>query len=111
MLDYIYEWMRNIAFYLVLITAVVHMVPDSDYKKYIRFFTGLVLILWILTPVLKLFGTDDKLADIYRNKEYMEQIERMKDYAGSFREEKEMTPEKAEEQMPLIEVKEIRIDE
>ena len=111
MLDYIYEWMRNIAFYLVLITAVVHMVPDSEYKKYIRFFTGLVLILWILTPVLKLLGTDDKLADIYRNKEYMEQIEKMKDSAGSFREEKEIMPEKAEEQMPLIEVKEIRIDE
>ena len=42
MFDYIYEWIQNIAFYLVLVTAVLHAVPNKDYKKYIRFFTGRV---------------------------------------------------------------------
>ena len=40
MLEYIYEWMENIAFYMVLVTAVMHLLPDSDYQKYVRFFTG-----------------------------------------------------------------------
>lgn len=40
MFDYIYEWIQNIAFYLVLVTAVLHAVPNKDYKKYIRFFYG-----------------------------------------------------------------------
>ena len=57
MFDYLYEWIQNIAFYLVLVTAVLHAVPDKGYQKYIRFFTGLVLILMIVTPVLRLFGT------------------------------------------------------
>lgn len=33
MLDFIYEWIQNIAFYLILITVLLHMLPDSDYKK------------------------------------------------------------------------------
>lgn len=63
MFDYIYEWIQNIAFYLVLVTAVLHAVPGKDYKKYIRFFTGLVLILMILTPLLQVFGTEVKIRD------------------------------------------------
>ena len=58
MFDYLYEWIQNIAFYLVLVTAVLHAVPNKAYKKYVRFFTGLVLILMIITPVLRLFGTE-----------------------------------------------------
>ena len=30
MLDFIYEWIQNIAFYLILITVLLHMLPDSD---------------------------------------------------------------------------------
>lgn len=63
MFDYIYEWIQNVAFYLVLVTAVLHVVPNQSYRKYIRFFTGLVLILMIMTPVLKLFGTEVEMQD------------------------------------------------
>lgn len=75
MFDYLYEWIQNIAFYLVLVTAVLHAVPDKAYKKYVRFFTGLVLILMIVTPVLKLFGTDIKLADLYEDMDYAQTVQ------------------------------------
>ena len=38
MLEYIYEWIGNIAFYMIMVTAVLHLLPNSDYQKYIRFF-------------------------------------------------------------------------
>lgn len=63
MFDYIYEWIQNVAFYLVLVTAALHAVPNQDYRKYIRFFTGLVLILMIMTPILRLFGTEVRIQD------------------------------------------------
>ena len=77
MFDYIYQWIRNLAFYLVLATAVIQVIPGSDYKKYIRFFTGLVLVIMMMTPVLKLFGMEDSLKDYYNYAEYRWKIEEM----------------------------------
>ena len=56
MLEYIYEWIGNIAFYMIMVTAVLHLLPNSDYQKYIRFFTGLVLILLLADPLLEFTG-------------------------------------------------------
>ena len=39
------EWIQNIAVYLIISAAILHAVPENGYRKYIRFFTGLVLIL------------------------------------------------------------------
>lgn len=74
MFDSLYEWIRSLAFYLVMVTAVIHMLPDSDYKKYIRFFTGLVLILLLMTPILKIFGMEQNISGLYENEEYEEKI-------------------------------------
>ena len=75
MFAYLYEWIRNVAFYLVLVTALLHVLPRSGYQKYIRFFTGLVLILLVLAPVLKLFQMEEELQDAYRDDSWLEQLE------------------------------------
>ena len=75
MFAYLYEWIRNVAFYLVLVTALLHVLPRSGYQKYIRFFTGLVLILLVLSPVLKLFQMEEELRDAYRDDSWLEQLE------------------------------------
>ncbi len=78
-----YEWAQNLAFYMVLVTVVLHAVPDSDYKKYIRFFTGMVLILMILTPIFKIFGMDSQIVNFYKSREYeatLREIEEATDY-------------------------------
>ena len=75
MFAYLYEWIRNVAFYLVLVTALLHVLPRSGYQKYIRFFTGLVLILLVLAPVLKLFQMAEELRDAYRDDSWLEQLE------------------------------------
>lgn len=79
MFQYLYEWIQNIAFYMVLVMAAVQVLPNTGYKKYIRFFTGLVLILMLATPIFKLFGMDERLADVYDNEAYKEEIERIED--------------------------------
>ena len=103
MFQYLYEWIQNIAFYMVLVMAAVQVLPNTDYKKYIRFFTGLVLILMLATPIFKLFGMDESLADVYDNEAYKEEIERIEDstkylndvdvsdYLGAGEEEEEET--------------------
>ena len=56
MFEGLYQWLQNISFYLILVNAVTYILPANSYRKYIRFFTGLVLIMMILTPMLNLFG-------------------------------------------------------
>ena len=45
MFTYLYDWMYQITFYLVIFTAALQLLPSGNYRKYVRFFVGLVLIL------------------------------------------------------------------
>ena len=70
----LYEWIQDISIYLVLTAAVLYALPGAEYKKYIRFFTGMVLILMILTPVFRLLGMEDQVTNFYKSREYEEKI-------------------------------------
>lgn len=50
------EWIQNIAVYLIISAAILHAVPENGYRKYIRFFSGLVLILLLADPLLEFTG-------------------------------------------------------
>ena len=70
MLEAVYGWIQNISVYLIVTAAVMHAVPGKDYGKYIRFFSGLVLILLVFTPLLKVMGMGDTFHALYKGKEY-----------------------------------------
>lgn len=74
MLDYIYEWLENIAFYMVIIVAVIQMIPGDSYKKYIRFFAGMILILMLTGPIFNVFGMS-----YYQNKEYQKKLKEIEE--------------------------------
>ena len=77
MFEYLYQWMENLAFYMVMITAVMHIIPDKGYQRYLRFFTGLVLIIMLAAPIVKLLGMESSWENIYENDEYLTQIEKI----------------------------------
>ncbi|MCI7382158.1 MAG: stage III sporulation protein AF [Hungatella hathewayi] len=58
----IYEWIRNITYYLIFMTVVTNLLPDKKYEKYFRLFAGMVLILLVLKPFTGGLRLDDKLA-------------------------------------------------
>lgn len=57
-----YEWVRNITFYLIFMTVAGNLLPDKKYEKYFRLFAGMVLILLVLKPFTGGLRLDDKLA-------------------------------------------------
>ena len=73
MIAFIYEWMENIAFYLVILVAIMQMIPQSSYQKYIRFFAGMILILMLAGPILRIFGMNELQSTTYQN--VMQEIE------------------------------------
>lgn len=58
MLEYLSEWMKQIAYYMVLATVVMQFPAGKSYQKYIRMFTGIVLVLFVLAPIVNLASLD-----------------------------------------------------
>lgn len=58
----LYEWIRNITFYLIFMTVVGNLLPNKKYEKYFRLFSGMVLILLVLKPFTSGLRLEDKLA-------------------------------------------------
>ncbi|HJA67520.1 MAG TPA: stage III sporulation protein AF [Candidatus Mediterraneibacter cottocaccae] len=125
MLEALYGWIRSISVYLVVTAAVMHAVAGKEYARYIRFFSGLVLILLLASPLLRLTGLWEEFGTLYRSMEYREQTEKIGQAAGIYSEaesngllpdEYRTAPEEGEETEKSagdvrIEVEEIRIGE
>lgn len=79
MFSYLYEWVRNIAYYMILVTVAVQVIPKSGYKKYIRFFTGLLLILLMCEPILKIAGMENSFAELYQNASYEQELKEIEE--------------------------------
>lgn len=58
----VYEWIKTIVFYMILITVVLNILPSGKYHKYVRFFSGMILILLVMQPLTGLAGLEDKMA-------------------------------------------------
>lgn len=86
MFAYLYKWMQNLACYMLLVTAAIEMLPQSGYRRYVRFFCNLILVLLLAGPVLQLTGTKEKAADLYRSAEYRQmtkELEEAESYMSS----------------------------
>ena len=82
----IYQWMKNLAFFHVLATAILHILPDKRYEQYVRLFMGLLLMLLICTPVFAVVGKSQELLEGFRENYGREEQERMETEAEGIRE-------------------------
>ena len=54
----IYQWIRSLVFYLILMTMLMNLLPDKKYENYLRLFTGVVFLLLFFQPFTGLLGAD-----------------------------------------------------
>ena len=57
------DWIRSILILYFLMMIILYFTAVESYKKFIRFFMGLVLALTILRPALSLLGKEDALRE------------------------------------------------
>ena len=65
MKEFLYGWIRDVAFYTLLMNVVLHVLPEESQRKYLRFFMGIVLMIVVLSPVLSAMGLNRVLDDTY----------------------------------------------
>lgn len=92
----IVEWIRSVLIIYFLMMVLLYFAAGESYKKFIRFFMGLVLALTVLTPLLRLTRSSSFLTGAisygsYRQQQQMAQLDsgRMEEqeqqrYAGHY---------------------------
>ncbi|RDY30395.1 stage III sporulation protein AF [Lachnotalea glycerini] len=78
MITEIYQWIKNIAFYIILVTAVMNVIPNNNFKKYINLFTGMIMIILVLSPICKFMGINTRLDTNFIKNIYSQELNSVK---------------------------------
>jgi stage III sporulation protein AF len=65
-MSFLTGWITNIIVFVLLASVIDMLLPSSNMQKYTKVVTGLLLIMIILTPIMKLLSSDfeEAMADI-----------------------------------------------
>ena len=75
MKELLYGWIRDIAFYTLLMEVVLHVLPEQGQRKYLQFFMGIVLIILVISPALSAAGLERKLDETYVRQTYDQELQ------------------------------------
>ncbi len=61
----ILNWFREFLILYLILTIFMQLAAAEQYKKYLRFLSGMILLLVLITPVLRLTGNEWDIARAY----------------------------------------------
>ena len=59
------EWMLNLTLFSLLSSLIMRLLPGKTYLPYIRIFCGIMMILILLQPILRLGGLEDQMENLF----------------------------------------------
>lgn len=71
----ILNWMKEFMVVYLILTVLTQLCAAQPLKKYLRFFSGMILLLLLLSPVLHLLGKDGKLEEKVSYEIFLEQLD------------------------------------
>ena len=60
-------WLKNLAGFILFGSVTMQMLPNQKYEQYVKLFTGFLMIIIVLQPILKIRSSDIYLEDKIRN--------------------------------------------
>lgn len=72
------NYIRNIGYFLILMSLVSNVMPDNSYKKYCRMFCGLILVVLVINPFYEFLNYDGELKEIFVDANYKSQVAELK---------------------------------
>lgn len=74
-----YEWLQEIAVFFILMTAVLNILPEAKYRRYVQFFLGLVMLVVLSRPILALGNLNEILEVTLEKLTLEEEVRGMED--------------------------------
>ena len=87
-MDRIWDWIRTLLYFGLFLTILMQLLPHGKYKKYVRFFAGMIFLILVLGPVFELFSDGDILKSAVEKLEYQQEQETV-DMDFSYMEQKQ----------------------
>ena len=55
----IFEWIKRIIYLAIFLTLILQILPAGSYRKYVKFFAGLVFVITVMGPLTYLFNQEN----------------------------------------------------
>ena len=66
-MEAVYGWIRNLIGFFLFVTVIEHLLPGDSYRKYVRLFSGMVMILLVLKPLSQKLQIEERIARYYES--------------------------------------------
>lgn len=60
-MDALVSYAKKVLFFLLFVNLMMQLLKGSAYERFVRPVCGMILVILILSPVLRLFGMDDRV--------------------------------------------------
>lgn len=77
-MGYVLGWVKNLVCFYLLVTVALHLLPRKNYRKYVRFFSGILLTILVASPVLELLGDEEALRQKISQEEFFQGMDNIK---------------------------------
>ena len=74
----LYGWIRNLTGYFLFMSVLDNLLPGRKYTRYIRLFSGMVLILLVLQPLTGSLRLEERIAHYYESFVFQYQADDLK---------------------------------
>lgn len=100
------EWLKSMVGFMLLVSVTMQMLPNQKYEQYVRLFTGFLMIIIVLQPILKIRSSNTYLENKVREfvQEQSDLEEKISKEGMSFQEK---TLKLSEDITELVEIPEI----
>lgn len=61
----IFQWIRSLVCYLILMTMVVNLIPNKKYENYLRLFAGIIFLMLVFAPFGNLNSVEEQVAEAF----------------------------------------------
>lgn len=106
------DWIKTLVGYLLIISVVTQMMPNRKYEQYVKLFTGFLLIILILHPVLKIGSANTFLEDKIHT--FVQEQEELEAQIGvqseAFQKKSEELQQENQEQIVIEKIKKVHVE-
>ncbi len=105
-------WLKSLIGYMLIVSVTAQMLPNGKYEQYVRLFTGFLLIVLVLQPILKIGSADSFLEN--KITEFVQEQENLERQIGiqseMFRQESEKRQKEDLQEIEVPQINPIKVE-